>query len=97
MDGAGTASGTVDAQGAVGPRRQRVGVRCDPRRHEGGLKVINTTKVEREPYQRFVREIGFLREHQEVAGCCRSSTRTSPTNHRSRAGLGSRCLRDTDC
>lgn len=32
------------------------------------LKVINTTKVEREPYQRFVREIGFLREHQEVAG-----------------------------
>lgn len=32
------------------------------------LKVINVTKVEREPYQRFVREIGFLREHQSVAG-----------------------------
>ena len=32
------------------------------------LKVINTTKVEREPYQRFVREIGFLRAHQDVAG-----------------------------
>lgn len=32
------------------------------------LKVINVTKVEREPYQRFVREIGFLREHQAVEG-----------------------------
>jgi len=32
------------------------------------LKLINTTKVEREPYQRFVREIGFLREHQDVPG-----------------------------
>jgi serine/threonine protein kinase len=32
------------------------------------LKVINTRKVEREPYQRFVREIGFLREHQDIAG-----------------------------
>lgn len=32
------------------------------------LKVINATKVEREPYQRFVREIGFLRDHQNVAG-----------------------------
>ncbi len=32
------------------------------------LKVINTTRVEREPYQRFVREIGFLREHQAVVG-----------------------------
>jgi serine/threonine protein kinase len=32
------------------------------------LKVINVKKVEREPYQRFVREIGFLREHEEVAG-----------------------------
>ena len=32
------------------------------------LKVINTTKVEREPYQRFVREIEFLREHQSVDG-----------------------------
>ena len=32
------------------------------------LKVINVNKVEREPYQRFVREIGFLREHQSVAG-----------------------------
>lgn len=35
------------------------------------LKVINTTKVEREPYQRFVREIGFLRAHQDVAGLLR--------------------------
>ena len=35
------------------------------------LKVINTTKVEREPYQRFVREIGFLRKHQDVAGLLR--------------------------
>jgi serine/threonine protein kinase len=32
------------------------------------LKLINTTKVEKEPYQRFVREIGFLREHQAVPG-----------------------------
>jgi serine/threonine protein kinase len=32
------------------------------------LKLINTTKVEKEPYQRFVREIGFLREHQVVPG-----------------------------
>jgi serine/threonine protein kinase len=32
------------------------------------LKVINTTKVEKEPYQRFVREITFLREHQDTAG-----------------------------
>lgn len=32
------------------------------------LKVVNTTKVEREPYQRFVREIAFLREHQEASG-----------------------------
>lgn len=32
------------------------------------LKVINVTKVEREPYQRFVREIAFLREHQAVEG-----------------------------
>jgi hypothetical protein len=31
------------------------------------LKLINTTKVEREPYQRFVREIHFLRRHQDVA------------------------------
>ena len=32
------------------------------------LKVINTSKVEREPYQRFVREIEFLRDHQDVPG-----------------------------
>ena len=32
------------------------------------LKVINATKVEREPYQRFVREIEFLRDHQNVPG-----------------------------
>jgi len=32
------------------------------------LKLINTTKVEREPYRRFVREIGFLKKHQAVAG-----------------------------
>jgi hypothetical protein len=32
------------------------------------LKLINTTKVEKEPYQRFVREIAFLREHQAVPG-----------------------------
>lgn len=32
------------------------------------LKVINTTKFEREPYQRFVREIEFLRGHQNVPG-----------------------------
>ena len=32
------------------------------------LKVINTTKVEREPYQRFVREIEFLRGHRDVLG-----------------------------
>jgi serine/threonine protein kinase len=32
------------------------------------LKLINTKKVEREPYQRFVREIEFFRSHQDVAG-----------------------------
>jgi serine/threonine protein kinase len=32
------------------------------------LKLINTTNVEREPYQRFVREIHFLRQHQTVPG-----------------------------
>ena len=32
------------------------------------LKLINTTRVEREPYQRFVREIEFLRQHQTVPG-----------------------------
>jgi serine/threonine protein kinase len=32
------------------------------------LKLINTTKVEKEPYQRFVREIGFLREHHALPG-----------------------------
>jgi hypothetical protein len=32
------------------------------------LKIINVTKVERESYQQFIREIGFLREHQAVPG-----------------------------
>jgi serine/threonine protein kinase len=32
------------------------------------LKVLNVTKIEHESYQRFVREIGFLREHQGVPG-----------------------------
>jgi len=32
------------------------------------LKIISTTKVEREPYQRFVREIEFLRDHPDVPG-----------------------------
>jgi serine/threonine protein kinase len=32
------------------------------------LKLINVKKVEKEPYQRFVREIEFLREHQAVPG-----------------------------
>lgn len=32
------------------------------------LKLINTSNVEREPYQRFVREIHFLRQHQTVPG-----------------------------
>jgi serine/threonine protein kinase len=32
------------------------------------LKLINTTKVDREPYRRFVREIEFLREHQAIPG-----------------------------
>jgi hypothetical protein len=32
------------------------------------LKLINSKKVEREPYQRFVREIEFLRGHQDVPG-----------------------------
>lgn len=32
------------------------------------LKVINTKRVEREPYRRFLREIGFLRDHQSVEG-----------------------------
>jgi serine/threonine protein kinase len=32
------------------------------------LKIINVKKVEREPYQRFVREIQFLQQHQSVSG-----------------------------
>src|SRR5260370_19871666 len=32
------------------------------------VKIINANRIEGEPYQRFVREIGFLREHQSVAG-----------------------------
>lgn len=32
------------------------------------LKLVNTTRVEREPYQRFVREIAFLRDHQGAGG-----------------------------
>jgi len=32
------------------------------------LKVINVNRVEREPYQRFVREIEFLRRHHSVEG-----------------------------
>lgn len=37
-------------------------------RGQVALKVINTKHVEREPYRRFLREIGFLREHQSVEG-----------------------------
>lgn len=32
------------------------------------LKLINATKVTREPYQRFVREIKFLRQHDSFTG-----------------------------
>lgn len=32
------------------------------------LKLIKVNKVDKEPYQRFVREIEFLREHQSVPG-----------------------------
>lgn len=32
------------------------------------LKIINTKKIDREPYQRFIREIRFLREHETVQG-----------------------------
>jgi serine/threonine protein kinase len=32
------------------------------------LKLINVNKVDREPYQRFVHEIRFLRNHQDVSG-----------------------------
>ncbi len=32
------------------------------------LKLINARKVEKERYQRFVREIGFLRDHQATSG-----------------------------
>lgn len=32
------------------------------------LKIINTNRMDREPYQRFVREIEFLRKHQSVDG-----------------------------
>ena len=35
---------------------------------EVALKVIEAKKVDREPYQRFIREIDFLREHQDVPG-----------------------------
>ena len=32
------------------------------------LKVLNVTKIEHESYKRFVREVGFLRQHQGVPG-----------------------------
>lgn len=32
------------------------------------LKVLNVTKTEHESYKRFTREIGFLRDHQDVPG-----------------------------
>jgi serine/threonine protein kinase len=32
------------------------------------LKVLNVTKIEHESYKRFVREIGFLRQHQSTPG-----------------------------
>ena len=32
------------------------------------LKVLNVTKIEHESYKRFVREIGFLRQHQGTPG-----------------------------
>lgn len=32
------------------------------------VKIVNTTKVMKEPYQRFVREISFLQEHQSMPG-----------------------------
>jgi serine/threonine protein kinase len=32
------------------------------------LKVLNVTKAGHESYKRFVREIGFLREHQTIPG-----------------------------
>ena len=41
---------------------------CEGDTSSVALKVINVNKVEREPYQRFVREIAFLREHQAVEG-----------------------------
>lgn len=65
--------------GTVGPwtLRERLGrggnasvwraTRPDDSAHVA-LKLLNTTKVEKEPYLRFVREIGFLRDHQSVPG-----------------------------
>jgi len=44
------------------------------------LKVINTRKVEREPYQRFVREIQFLRDHADLAGILPILDSNLPTN-----------------
>lgn len=35
---------------------------------EVAVKVINAKKVDREPYQRFVREIEFLRKHRDLQG-----------------------------
>jgi serine/threonine protein kinase len=41
---------------------------CSESDTDVALKIINSTRVEREPYRRFVREIEFLREHQDDAG-----------------------------
>lgn len=36
--------------------------------NQNALKVLNTSKAGREPYQRIVREINFLRELKDAAG-----------------------------
>jgi len=60
------------------------------------LKVINTTKVERGPYQRFVREIEFLRgvwPHTAAGTCvdCPERERREPKWPQSRAWAPAGC------
>lgn len=35
---------------------------------DAAIKVINVRKVDREPYRRFVQEVGFMRSHADVPG-----------------------------
>jgi hypothetical protein len=56
----GSTGRTMDAWAALRPRGKCHRLGGDER--SAVLKIINANKIEREPYQRFVREINFLRE-----------------------------------